>query len=358
MTDFLGSSSTQGDWAPDPTWTAALSTYGILTNAPRGVLVPFAEGVGVSTGREPVSLAPQNALTGHVSPGFDSQWFEKMIQFPANQALGFVLSDQEFTIELFSNYRFLGHVLTSLTLAGPGSATVTPPSSLPIDLWPMESLIFTIDVPSAGESTIDESLTLGITDVPDVVFLVTGTRLVIFGIDIDWSAGFQEGVAYHTVVMTAYDGTEQRSQLLTQPRYSAAYTPMTLTPRETSWLNLLLFSRKSAQFGVPWWPDASTLQSDVSASSTTIPVDTTDRAFVAGGLVMLWKNQFTYEALTIDTVASDHVTLTSQTTDTWSALTTRVVPMRRGRLLSPQPVTRPTGAVATANVQFSCEVVP
>lgn len=71
---------------------------------------------------------------------------------------------------------------------------------------------------------------------------------------------------------------------------------------------------------------------------------------------MLWSDQYTYEAATIQALTSSSITLSSKLTMAWTA-GALVVPLRRGRLEDAVSIKRETSGVATAAASFACEVV-
>ena len=112
-------------------------------------------------------------------------------------------------------------------------------------------------------------------------------------------------------------------------------------------------------YGVPFWPDAHPLLDAASPGSTVLLLDTTNRGFVAGGLMMLWRDPFTYEVIGIVALVSGGVQVVPSGLANGYAAdgNTLCVPVRRGRLADTQDVTRVTSQVAELELTFDCEVV-
>jgi hypothetical protein len=287
---------------------------------------------------------------------FDGLLFERLITNPRLKALGFVLSTQVFFVEVWNAHAQVYATMTGIAINGAGGTIVTNPGSLPLLYAPDQSYVFTVTEPQDGASALDDFVTFVFTGEAGADFEVTGTRLTPFSIDIDWSQGFIEEVEYKTVVLKAWSDMEQRIQQRTVPRSKATYTVMTLTPQDSAHFDGLLWGWQHRIYGVPWWPDASTLAADLVLGSTAIPVTTTFKAYATGGLVMLWRGQQNWEVLTISTFSAGTVNLTSPTQNLW-AKGTIVVPMKRGRLSGSQPLDRPANFVSIAQVAFECEVL-
>jgi len=81
-------------------------------------------------------------------------------------------------------------------------------------------------------------------------------------------------------------------------------------------LALWLAAAELLRFYVPIWPE----DTDTTAfpDDHTIVCDTTDREFIAGEKAIIWWNETTYEVVTIDSVAADHLTTVDAVEGDWS----------------------------------------
>lgn len=312
--------------------------------------------VGTKAGSGIVSVASwDNAATKHEM--FCGSLFERVLVIPRTKALGFVLSTQAFPVEVWSAFQASAKTLTSINPGGAG-VTVSNPYGFPTVFGPGRSGTFTITVSQDGPAILLNDVVFTFSGgVTGADILITGSRLTVFSVQIDWSEGFVEDIAYMTNIIKAYSAMEQRISLRTIPRYSATFVASTLNPKDTAALDALLTSWQARVFGVPWWMDASLLLAGVSGGANTLSVDTTSRpAFEVGGLAMLWTDQHTWEAFTIQTVSSGSVTTTTPLVGTWAA-GALVVPLKRGRLSNSVRIKRETSGIASFKPVFDCEVV-
>lgn len=312
---------------------------------------------GGKTGDGRIDVLPVAELQGGIvgQPG-EAHIFERIHVLPNKKKVGFVLSTVVFQVEVWNGHVYEEKSLTSISIGGVGGLQISGGISAPGIFGPMRSAIYTATLGTDGDSTIANVATFVFTGEAGATLEVTGTRLTVFSPEIDWSAPFEESIEFKTNVIQAYSGNEQRIQLRTLPRYGASFRVLTLSPRDTAALDALLVGWQARVYGVPWWMDASPLQAQASAGALTLQVDTTNKAFEAGGIVMLWRDQHTWEALQVLSVSSSSMTLVSQTTKSWIA-GDLVVPMKRGRLGESASIQRETSSIASFQASFSCEVV-
>lgn len=333
-----------------PALSAGASSFG--TGASNARTSGF---LNAALGQVPVS--PMGAsIAAQKNEEFGGQLFEKILVIPRAKNLNFILSAQSFTVEVWSTFKQSLHTLAAINITGTGGLTVsgyTPPQIF----GPQQSLIFNASVPQDGTPTVANVATFVFSGVSGADMTVIGSRLVPFSFEIDWSGGFDEGLAWNTDIMRAWGDLEQRVQLRSLPRYSASFNVVTMDSRESGYLDSLLFDWQPRLFGVPWWMDATQTTAQASSGSNTISLDTTLKpAYTIGGLVMLWSDPFTWEVQSLSAVGSSSVTTTSPLNATWPAGTI-IVPLRRGRLQDSVEVDKPAGFASAFVVSFACEVV-
>jgi hypothetical protein len=142
------------------------------------------------------------------------------------------------------------------------------------------------------------------------------------------------------------------------PRTRLMFRVIALTARESAALEALLVAYQAKLYGVPFWPDAQVLSGNVGIGATSVPVSTPLTKFVPGALMMIWRDMFTFELLTILSVTSTTVTLSAGATKSWTADNqTFVVPVLSGRLQAALPVQHETSEIMDFDVDFKCEVV-
>lgn len=357
MANFAGVFSA-GEVQVDPSYRSALvSAHSGARFTPIMANTAGADPWGTRGGTAIVVVEPHVAKTGIQQPMYGGLIFEKILVIPRKKPLGFVLSPQVFPTEVWSTFSGVSHALTAITITGAGDMEIANPFTLPKVFWPGQSEIFTTLVPAEGSATINTTAVFAFDGISGTDLLVTGSRLAVFAVEIDWEGNFTERVAYKTTVLRGHSDSEQRIQTRSIPRRGATYRVTTLTARETSALQALIWTRKSRLFGVPWWCDVQPLTAAALAGDGMIDVNTVNRTFENGGLVMLWRDQFTYEVVTIDVVSPGSLTLSSTLGHDWPQLGTWVMPVRRGRLLNKAEISSPIRFAASMDLVFSCEVI-
>jgi hypothetical protein len=300
-----------------------------------------------------VAIAHHN-LAGQRVEAFGGQLFEKVIIVPRVKALGFVLSATQFAVEVWNAFRDADQTLESITISGAGGLTLADIHGEPLIFAALDSFIYQATVPSAGPAQISQSLVFAfLSSVAGTDLEITGSRIVLFSVAPEWGEGMEETLEYFTDVLRSYSDSEQRRALRRLPRRAMRYRALTLNARDAAGMESLIWGWQNQPFGVPWWPDAQPLLSDISAGTFVIPVSTADRQFAAGGLVTIWVDEFTFEALSIVTVNPDSVTVSSPTVLDWKGgPQTRVIPVFLCRLPAAVDVSRHSSEIDQVDLNF------
>lgn len=316
--------------------------------APRAVV-----GAGPRVATTPA--VPLRVLGGVKSAMHDGQWFDRIHVIPRRVDLGSVNNDRTVVVEVWNAWR-RGHVLTSAPITGPAGVTVAA-GTLPRIYAPFHSELQTVSIAAAGSAALDNVVTwvFGALVSPGADLTLTGLRVMLFTARPDGSVGFEETYGYETDVLTAWDGTEQRVLLRELPTRTLRFAALLTDSLEVADVMGRLFANGVLPFSVPLWPDATRPAWRVNPGDAQIVVTTTGRGFVAGGTALLWKDQWTFEAVVINQVFSDHLTLVGTVAGSWPAEGSVIVPLISARLLSAPSVERISGGVASVDLEFSWE---
>jgi hypothetical protein len=303
---------------------------------------------------QPVISVVHRSLTGLRQETFGGRLFERIIVNPRTKALGFVLTATQFAVEVWNAFRDTDQILEAIDITGTGGLTLTDPYGEPLIFAALDSFIYQATVPSSGPAQIDQQIAfVFLSGIGGANLDVTGSRITLFSIAPDWGEGMEEIIQFLTDVMRAYSDNEQRRGLRQLPRRALRYRAFTLNARDAAGMESLIWGWQNQPYGVPWWPDAQPLTGDVSAGSFTIPVDTADRLFAVGGLLCIWVDEFTFEALSISAVAAHSVTTSSPTQFDWTAGPgTRVMPVLLCRLPDKVDVRRHTSEIDQIDLTF------
>jgi hypothetical protein len=312
---------------------------------------PLAANAGV---RQPVVAISHHNLAGQRVETFGGQLFEKIIVIPRVKALGFVLSATQFPVEVWNTFRDSDQTLESITITGSGGLTLADIYGEPLVFAALGSYIYQATIPSVGPAQISQDVVFAfLSGIAGADVQVTGSRIVLFSIAPEWGEGMEETLEYLTDVLRSYSDNEQRRALRQLPRRAMRYRALTLNARDAAGMESLIWGWQNQPFGVPWWPDAQPLLSDIAPGTFVIPVSTTDRQFAAGGLAAIWVDEFTFEALSIVSVASNSVTVSSPTLFAWKGgPQTRVIPIFLCRLPAAVDVSRHSSEIDHVDLNF------
>jgi hypothetical protein len=310
---------------------------------------------GIQTNRQPVAVVENAPSFGARVELFGSQIFERVIVIPRSVALGFVLTQTQFNIEVWNSFRELPQTLTAISIIGSGGVAVSNPFGLPSLFGALNSRTYQAAVPSQGPAQINQDIVFDfLSGIGGADTLVTGSRITVFSIAPDWSQGMKERISYLTDVLRGYSDNEQRRGLRQLARRSLAYQALTLNARDAAGMESLIWGWQNQPYGVPWWPDATSLTVSVGAGSSSIQVATVaDRLFAAGGILVIWQDEYTFEALTINSIVGNTINSTSPTQFAWTAgPSALVIPIFLARLGSKVTVDRLFSGADSMNLEF------
>lgn len=324
------------------------------TFAPGFALSITSRPLGASRGAQTTTSVETRNIAGAKIELFGGELFGRIIVIPRLKALGFVLSQTQFPIEVWNTSRDVNQILETISIDGSGGLTLADTFGEPLQYAALDSFIYQATVPSAGPAVISEDVVFAfLSGIGGADCAVTGSRITVFSVPPDWSEGVKEKISYLTDVLKSYSDNEQRRGLRQFARRAIAYRAVALTARNAAGMESLIWGWQNQPYGVPWWQDSQPLTSDISAGSFSIPVNTADRMFAAGGLVVIWQDEFTFEALNIVSLTGSALVLSSPTQFSWKAGPgTRVIPVFLCRLGSSVKVDRITSFADQVDVEF------
>lgn len=285
---------------------------------------------------------------------FGGQLFGKILVIPPTEALGFVLTATQFPIEVWNTSQSIDQVLDSISITGSGGLTLADTWGEPLLYAAGDSRIYQATVPSTGPAQIAQQIAfVFFSGIGGADCEVTGSRVTLFSVAPDWSSGIDESIEFLTDVMKAYSDNEQRRGLRQMPRRAVSIRPMAITARNAAGMESLVWGWQNQPYGVPWWQDATPLTSSIAAGVFVIPCNTADRQFAPGGLVCIWQDEFTFEALSIESVGPSSITTTSPTQNSWTASpATLVMPVFLARLAKSLEVIRHASFIDEMDLEF------
>jgi hypothetical protein len=161
-----------------------------------------------------------------------------------------------------------------------------------------------------------------------MAFGATGER--IWPVPPDWSNGVRESLAFGTDLMTANaTAVSQHRSYRTSPRRQFSFE--TLAHAQSRRVADMLLAGWGGAWQLPIWPDVQRLAAPLSTGVTSVPCATAGFDFVAGGKALLYSEVNSWEVVAIDSVAGDHLALTTGTSGAF-AQGARLYPLRRARV--------------------------
>lgn len=337
---------------PASTGTAPLRAYAPQAQTPS---LTAGAAVGSQGGQPVVAVASMPVSASNRVPGPGDLLLGRVTLSRANVDVGYVLSDQEFSITVWNTDYTRAATLTSLDNSDPDAIVVNghPPV---FTLAPGAATTYSVKVKLLGKSTIADSVRFLFAELGEnsPALKIFGTRMVIFPLSPDWDAGFDEQLTLTTSLLTTHSGVEQRALLRETPVRVLSYTVSAMDDGEAGQLEALLWGWQSRVFGVPVWTDERQLVTPAAEGSKVIYCDTSYTEMTAGGYLMVWQDSFTYDAVQIAAVQSDQVTLAFPLTKSYRA-GAKVVPVSFARLDEQLSVKHDAAAVSAAQLTFTVE---
>jgi hypothetical protein len=354
VADFIGFDGTGHKFGGD-VYTPDLSTYPV--DEFEVVTRNFRDAIEAgSVVRFLSSAMPMVDFGGAGLEMFSQELFHKIIVTPRAINAHFVLSRQEYTVNVWNSYVMTPRNLTAISITGPGGAFIQEVVSFPLLFAGFQSRDYTLVIPADGDPNIATDIVFEFLTDSGTDVLVTGSRLVPFDFDPDWDGGFGDRMDFLTEVLTGWNSKEQRIQLRKFPRQVMAFRVFITERLAAQFFRALMWNWQAKVFGVPFWPDAQHLTTPVTTGDTSIIVDTTRRRFVVGSLAMLVRGPNQSEVQTIAEVHGDHLVLVSPLQSDWAADgRTVIVPAMAARMTVGKEVqvTYPTSELNEAELEFT-----
>lgn len=166
-----------------------------------------------------------------------------------------------------------------------------------------------------------------------------------------WGSQITERLEWRTDVLTSETGAEQRLPRRLTPRRTVSALFYLKGPDRQQFENYLA-AHGASRWLIPLWFDVSTLSSSALAGSDVINVNTTDREFVVGGLVVLrGKTLNSWEVGVIESIAAGSITLVDPLENPWPT-ETKVYPGRLAKILFRVDAEKKTDDFVQSQVNF------
>lgn len=333
-----------------PSFRAALTNKRVAAMA----VSPAAAARGGSAGAVALPAVVSQSLEGVRVAGVDEPILNKLLLGRYAVDLGYLLTDQELAITAWnSDY---SRALTITSVENTDHDAITVEGSQGLRLSPGAATSYTVRVRVVGKYKIDDHLRVVVAELgansPEA--RLVGTRLVVFPLSPDWSAGFDESITHATSVLTTHSGVEQRAQLMSKPRRSIGFTVTPMDATEAGTLEAFMWGWQARIFGVPEWQRTMELTGTAGAGSSVLPCDTTNSDLSAGGYVLVYVDSTRFEVARVSGVTPTHVSLAFPLTSSYLK-GAQVVPVSFARMSGDLETAYTTAAAGSAQLSFSIE---
>lgn len=248
------------------------------------------------TSTQPITENPRNRV-GHKGGGFADDFYDRVLVEPGRLDVGNLVSDQSRTISVFNGF-LTAKTLEQLLLTNGDGISVNGPVT-PVDLNPLQTVLYTVTLAVDGPAVIDSALTFDLqAGVADVTVDIVGARIVVLPYQAE--APWGETLEWRTSVLTSNDGTEQRSRLRKAPRQS--FRGVYPVPKdEMARAVNTVYGWLQRRWAVAVWSEAQ-LVGPVAAGSMQIActVDLSD--IRVGGTVAIWDDARTNEVIEVQSI--------------------------------------------------------
>lgn len=277
---------------------------------------------GSMTNNLPISMAPATLQGNRGLAGSGTvYWYDRFHVEPSVIEVGNIVTDTTSTFVVWNGWRGQKRLIEITDNGNTAGLGITESASLvpPYLFAGYEEKSYTLSVSIDGPSTVDAVYQFVTSSGESPELAVTGQRIFAWTFRPNWAGGVEERMEWMTDVLTAYDGTEQRLALRTNPRRTIAYQFMLDDGSDRRKFEALLFNWGARTWMMPVWMEGNVLTSDLVAGSSSVTVPRMDGNWAEGGYCMIYTSAFSYEIAKIQTIAGNTVTFNSPTDSTWSA---------------------------------------
>lgn len=326
--------------------------YGFHLNVPLNIIISEFEelgGAGTRTDNLPVSYASVNH-TGYKAPTLTDVFYGRLLVEPAHLDYGILVSTQTKEVIAWNGYLTTSIDLDALLLSGFDGITIvgdTPPSTFA----PLQERTYEIIVTTDGPPTIDAQVRFDWeAGYEDNIVTIEGRRIVLY--PYLYKPGMTESLLWLTTVLTSDDGLEQRQSIREAPRQRFAVRSFIRT-EEHARADNILYGWRHQIWAIPVWSEGRNPTNPVTASDTTIDVDTRFGDFRADSLAVIWKSEREFDLFTILSFTDTEITLDRGVNDDYG-LDAIIAPVRSGRMVQ-DPQRTSKGHNAQLNVLFEAD---
>ncbi|RLE16229.1 MAG: hypothetical protein DRJ50_15235, partial [Actinobacteria bacterium] len=259
---------------------------------------------------------PPATRPGQIVAGPGTDLFTGLVVLPAKIDLGTVLSPERKAYSVW-NAGYSAQQLNAVDPSGEESLTFFGWLDAPKSFAPFESIEISFEASPVGPPAINATIDY-LADSGTARLSIIGTRVTTFALLHNWETPVRESWTWNVQDLSAYDGAHQGQMMSSKPR-ATMQTEHLLGLHERRRVDAFFWGNVNREFLLPLWQDMSYLTQPAPAGELTLWLDTRGRRFQAGKALTLISLGLLGEAVEIEEVFDDHVTLVERTTINWPA---------------------------------------
>lgn len=293
----------------------------------------------------PVSAAPRALDAWALTSWFDD-YYNRIHVRPSRLDIGNLFTTQQREFWVWNANLDGPRTLAAVAVSGAEGISIAAPAAPPTAFAPNEERQYGVAVTLDGPPVIDAAIQFEFDAGNDPVVRITGRRVVVW----PWMPQMEylETLEWSTDVIQAFAG-EQRMALRMAPRQSFDHRYY-LAPRDLARAQAIAGGWSHRLYGLPLFGEARSVGA-LAGGLTQILLDTAHADYRAGGLACVWASPEQFEAVEIDAVLADRITLRRPLLGSYAAA--RVAPLRLARTLRGVEFPRVDGRNSFAEARWS-----
>lgn len=122
---------------------------------------------------------------------------------------------------------------------------------------------------------------------------------LIFSLSPNMLNGIEEKYEFLTDILISWNNSEQRIQLIENPRKSIKFNIMSENIIESAFIQNILNAIGENLIYVPWWSEIYSLNEKININDTVILIDASQGNISVGDSIIIWKNYLIFETFLV-----------------------------------------------------------
>jgi len=287
-------------------------------------------------------------------PDFTDDMYNRVYVIPTQLDFGNILEDESDIFYLW-NAHFSSKTFSAIVKTEPENFTLdgeTAPYTIP----GLRRILYTVTVLYEGGNPLLQSNIEFIFPLEDPDIDILGFRMLAEVFPHVPLLPMRETLEWHTNIITAKDGSEQRICIRKEPRQGFEFAFQLFTEHNRTKFDASLFTWQKRWWFLPVWADKAEHMATITAGDETITVDTTNKDYREEWFGIVWKNLNSFELFKINSFTDSVITLNAPMNNTFTGKK-YIMPLRVAQMVSPIQNSRtPLGdGFEQMSVNFLCK---